>query len=70
MLTLANAAPPGWATLSGRVDDVEYLGAITRFVMRLPDGTQLHLMALAPPAGEQVTIAYDPARVVVLEGAA
>jgi ABC-type Fe3+/spermidine/putrescine transport system ATPase subunit len=70
VLTLANAAPPGWATLSGRVDDVEYLGAITRCVMRLADGTPLHLMALAPPAGEQVTIAYDPARVVVLEGAA
>ena len=70
VLTLANAAPPGWATLSGKVDDVEYLGAITRFVMRLPDGTQLHLMALAAPSGEQVTIAYDPARVVVLEGAA
>jgi spermidine/putrescine transport system ATP-binding protein len=67
VLTLANAAPPGWATLSGTVDDVEYLGAITRFTMRLPDGASLHLMALTPPAGEQVTIAYDPARVVVLE---
>jgi ABC-type Fe3+/spermidine/putrescine transport system ATPase subunit len=70
VLTLANAAPPGWATLSGKVEDVEYLGAITRFAMRLPDATALHLMALAPPAGEQVTIAYDPARVVVLAGGA
>jgi ABC-type Fe3+/spermidine/putrescine transport system ATPase subunit len=68
VLALANAAPPGWATLSGKVDDVEYLGAITRFAVRLPDGTALHLMALAPPAGTQVTIAYDPARVVVLDG--
>jgi ABC-type Fe3+/spermidine/putrescine transport system ATPase subunit len=68
VLALANAAPPGWATLSGKVDDVEYLGAITRFAVRLPDGTALHLMALAPPAGAQVTIAYDPARVVVLDG--
>jgi spermidine/putrescine ABC transporter ATP-binding subunit len=68
VLALANAAPPGWATLSGKVDDVEYLGAITRFAVRLPDGTALHSMALAPPAGTQVTIAYDPARVVVLDG--
>jgi ABC-type Fe3+/spermidine/putrescine transport system ATPase subunit len=68
VLALANAAPPGWATLSGKVDDVEYLGAITRFAVRLPDGTALHLMALAPPTGTQVTIAYDPARVVVLDG--
>jgi ABC-type Fe3+/spermidine/putrescine transport system ATPase subunit len=67
VLTLANAAPPGWATLSGTVDDIEYLGAVTRFAMRLADGASLHLMALTPPAGEQVTIAYDPARVVVLE---
>ena len=63
--------PPGWRTLSGTLDEVEYLGAITRFSVRLPDGMPLKVMALAAPAATgEVTLAYDPTRVVVLgEGA-
>jgi ABC-type Fe3+/spermidine/putrescine transport system ATPase subunit len=62
------APPPGWRVLSGTLEDVEYLGAVTRFTVRLADGTPLSVMALTPPvASGGVAIAYDPARVVVLE---
>jgi spermidine/putrescine ABC transporter ATP-binding subunit len=65
------APPSGWRVLSGTLQEVEYLGAVTRFVVRLADGTSLAVMALAPPASSgEVAVAYDPARVVVLgEGA-
>jgi iron(III) transport system ATP-binding protein len=60
-------APPGWETLTGPLGEVEYLGAITRFTVRLPGGSTLQLMALsAPPTAGDVTVAYDPAQVVVL----
>jgi ABC-type Fe3+/spermidine/putrescine transport system ATPase subunit len=59
--------PPGWRMLTGTLQEVEYLGAVTRFVVRLPDGTALAAMALAPPASSgEVAIAYDPARVIML----
>ncbi len=60
-------APAGWATLNGTPETVEYLGALTRFTLRLPEGPALALMALsAPLPAERLTVAYDPARVVVL----
>jgi iron(III) transport system ATP-binding protein len=63
----AEAPPSGWRTLAGTLEEIEYLGAVTRFVVRLADGMALTVMALAPPAATgAVTIAYDPARVVVL----
>jgi ABC-type Fe3+/spermidine/putrescine transport system ATPase subunit len=62
------APPPGWRVLSGTLADIEYLGAVTRFRVRLADGTLLSVMALTPPAARgDVSVAYDPARVVVLE---
>jgi len=68
LLAGGEAPPPGWRTLTGTLQDVEYLGAVTRFVVRLADGTPLAAMALAPPATTgEVAVAYDPARVVVLE---
>ena len=61
------AALPGWATLSGTLGDIEYLGPVTRFAVALADGALLHLMALAPPSmSGAVTVAYDPRRVVVM----
>ncbi len=61
------AAPAGWATLTGKLGMVEYLGPVTRFAVTLADGTALHLMALAPPVGEgEVRVAYDPRSVVVV----
>jgi ABC-type Fe3+/spermidine/putrescine transport system ATPase subunit len=58
--------PPGWASLTGTLAEVEYLGPVTRFAVALADGTPLRLMALAPPAGENAIVAYDPQRVVVM----
>jgi ABC-type Fe3+/spermidine/putrescine transport system ATPase subunit len=61
------AAPAGWATLAGKLGAVEYLGPVTRFAVMLADGTALHVMALAPPAGAgELRLAYDPRCVVVV----
>jgi hypothetical protein len=58
---------PGWAALTGTLGEIEYLGAVTRFAVTLPDGVQLRLMALAPPGiSGEVTVAFDPQRVVVM----
>src|SRR6185436_1768221 len=57
--------PAGWASLTGELGEIEYLGPVTRFTVTLADGTPLHLMALAPPATPGTIIAYDPARVTV-----
>jgi ABC-type Fe3+/spermidine/putrescine transport system ATPase subunit len=68
LLAPDEAAPPGWSTLAGTLGEVEYLGALTRFAVQLPDGPPLQLMALsAPPPAERVTVAYDPTQVVVLK---
>ena len=50
LLAPGEAALPGWATLSGTLGDIEYLGPVTRFAVALADGALLHLMALAPPS--------------------
>jgi spermidine/putrescine ABC transporter ATP-binding subunit len=68
MLAPSDAAPAGWATLPGILGEVEYLGAVTRFIVRLADGTPLQLMSLAPPAAlTEVRVAYDPSRVAVVK---
>ena len=68
VIASGEAPPPGWRVLSGTLQDVEYLGPVTRFALRLGDGTALAVMALTPPVGTgEVAVAYDPARVVVLE---
>ncbi|MGE0749333.1 MAG: ABC transporter ATP-binding protein [Variibacter sp.] len=67
LLGAGETPPPGWLTLSGALGEIEYLGALTRFQVKMPDGTVLQLMSSLPPSGhEQVTVACDPARVVVL----
>jgi iron(III) transport system ATP-binding protein/putative spermidine/putrescine transport system ATP-binding protein len=66
LLEPGEAVPAGWATLYGTPGEVEYLGPVTRFTVALADGTQLHLMAFAPPAEPATRIAYDPQRVVVM----
>jgi len=68
LIGTGEAPPAGWRVLAGTLQDIEYLGAVTRFTVRLADGTPLAVMALAPPAATgEVALAYDPARVVVLE---
>jgi len=67
LLAFGEAAPAGWTTLAGTLDEIEYLGPVTRFTVQLGDGALIHLMALAPPAASgAVTLAYDPQRVVVM----
>ena len=69
LLAAGEAMIPGWTTLTGTLCDIEYLGAVTRFAVALADGTQLQLMALAPPATSgAVVVAFDPRRVVVMGG--
>jgi ABC-type Fe3+/spermidine/putrescine transport system ATPase subunit len=71
LVTTVSAAPPGWATLSAGLAHVEFLGALTRLDLRLPQGDTLLRAAvldgpLADLAGAAtVTVAYDPARVTV-----
>ena len=68
LLAPGEAAAPGWTALSGMLEDVEYLGPVTRLVMRIAEGTQVHVMTIAPPAASgQVTVAFDPAQAVILE---
>jgi iron(III) transport system ATP-binding protein len=70
LLAPGEAAPPGWATFTGTLGEIEYLGPLTRFTVTLADGTPLQLMALAPPtASGTVTVACDPQRVVAMERA-
>jgi ABC-type Fe3+/spermidine/putrescine transport system ATPase subunit len=69
LLAPGEAAPPRCVTLTGTLGEVEYLGPVTRFHVTLAGGTALQLMALMPPAvSGQVTVAFDPQRVVVLGG--
>jgi ABC-type Fe3+/spermidine/putrescine transport system ATPase subunit len=67
LVASGETAPAGWATLSGTLGDIEYLGPVTRFGVALADGSVVNLMALAPPTTSgAVTVAYDPQRVVVM----
>jgi ABC-type Fe3+/spermidine/putrescine transport system ATPase subunit len=64
------APPPGWASVSAVVQRVEFLGALTRLELRLPDGVMLRAASLdllpdGLAAGRPVALAYDPARVTV-----
>jgi ABC-type Fe3+/spermidine/putrescine transport system ATPase subunit len=68
LLAAGEAAPSRWATLTGALCEVEYLGPVTRFTVTLADAAVVHLMTLAPPtATGSVTIAFDPQRVVVVD---
>lgn len=67
LIAPGDAAPAGSALFKGDLGEVEYLGPITRFVVRLDDGTSMRLMALTPPqVSGAVTIACDPRQVVAM----
>ncbi len=67
LLAAQETPPPGWATLTGALGEIEFLGPVTRFTVTLAGGTPLQLMALLPPAsGGEAVVAYDPQRVVVM----
>ena len=63
-----DAPPSGWAVVTARLEQVEFLGALTRMAMSLADGTRLRVAALDLPTGwvhqaGTVELAYDPARI-------
>src|SRR6476659_3864551 len=65
LLAAGEAPPPGWTTLPGTLGEIEYLGPVTRFSVVLAEGTTVHLMVVIPPAASgDVTVAFDPQRVV------
>jgi spermidine/putrescine transport system ATP-binding protein len=66
-------APDSWNALSGRVEDLIYLGTHTQHVVRLPSGASVVVhrqnSAAAPigqSIGDEVTIVFDPLAAAVL----
>ncbi|HTR86068.1 MAG TPA: ABC transporter ATP-binding protein [Reyranella sp.] len=70
-LRLADEAPADWPRLAGTIAALEMLGPLTRLDVALANGTVLRLAMLDQPqrplqAGAPVTVAYDPARLVIV----
>jgi ABC-type Fe3+/spermidine/putrescine transport system ATPase subunit len=70
-LRFSEEAPAGWPRLSGTVARIEMLGPLTRLDVTLGDGTLLRMATLDAPhhalaVTAVVSLAYDPARLVVL----
>jgi ABC-type Fe3+/spermidine/putrescine transport system ATPase subunit len=69
VLRPGETAPPGCKLLSGTLEETEYLGAVTRFSVRLAGGLPLQVMVLGRLIGRgEIFLAYDPLDVAVLEG--
>jgi len=70
-LRFAEEAPAGWPRLSGTVARMEMLGPLTRLDVTLSNGTLLRMATLDAPhhalaVTAVVSLAYDPARLVIL----
>jgi iron(III) transport system ATP-binding protein/putative spermidine/putrescine transport system ATP-binding protein len=70
-LRFAEEAPAGWPRLSGTVARIEMLGPLTRLDVTLANGTLLRMATLDAPhhalaVTAVVSLAYDPARLVML----
>jgi hypothetical protein len=70
LLERGTAPPPGWASLTATLVRVEFLGALSRLDLRLTDDVMLRAASLdLLPDGlvvdRPVTVAYDPARVII-----
>ena len=52
LINADEAVPAGWASLTGSLGEIEYLGPVTRFAVTLADGSLIHLMAFAPPTAK------------------
>ena len=70
-IRFAEEAPAGWPRLSGTVARLEMLGPLTRLDITLPNGTLLKMATLDAPhyalaVSATVSLAYDPARLVML----
>src|SRR6478609_9559488 len=70
-LRFADEAPADWPRLQATVARVEMLGPISRFDVTLANGTLLRMATLDAPhrvvaVGDQVTVAYEHARLTVV----
>ena len=70
-LRFAEEAPAGWPRLTGTVARIEMLGPLTRLDVTLANGTLLRIATLDAPrhalaVSAVVSLAYDPARLVML----
>jgi len=70
-LRFAEEAPAGWPRLTGTVSRIEMLGPLTRLDVVLQNGTVLRMASLDQPhhalaMTAVVSLAYDPARLVML----
>jgi iron(III) transport system ATP-binding protein len=70
-LRFSEEAPAGWPRLSGTVARIEMLGPLTRLDVTLANGTLLRMATLDAPhqalaVTAVVSLAYDPARLVML----
>jgi iron(III) transport system ATP-binding protein len=71
LLAAGEPTPSGWVALTGALQDVDYLGPVTRFVIVAGENLHLQTMTIAPPpASGPVTVAFDPGKAVVLESKA
>jgi spermidine/putrescine transport system ATP-binding protein len=66
-------APDSWNALSGRVEDLIYLGTHTQHVVRLPNGAAVVVhrqnsaaVPIGQSIGDEITIVFDPMAAAVL----
>ena len=64
--------PPEDNVISGKVEDVMYLGEIEQYFLKLDDGSSVKVVESSPDApkarvGERASAAFSPERVVVLK---
>jgi len=70
-LRFAEEAPAGWPRLTGTVSRIEMLGPLTRLDIVLANGSVLRMASLDQPhhalaVTAVISLAYDPARLVML----
>ncbi|MBI2951339.1 TOBE domain-containing protein, partial [bacterium] len=68
----SDASPAGDNVLSGRVEDVMYLGEIEQYFLKLDDGSSVKVVEPSPDApkarvGERARVSFSPEKVIVLK---
>ena len=75
ILAPGEAPFPGEGLFAGTVKNSEFIGALTRLDVELPDGTPLKVAALDHPysraiPGSTIVLAYDPGRLSIFRSGA
>ena len=70
---LPGSEVPGWDQLTGRLEEIVYVGTHTQYVIRLPGGQLLSVYrqnravgTLEYPAGEVLTVLFNPQSAALL----